>query len=148
MGAATWTLQIISTSCFRAHPRQSRSQLKKKKTTKGWIEMGHSQLHLQNKFEWYLPCENQFYLHEKKSNIFLTKNSNWHSFWKTWANCVRWWLQGELGRAFGFPLTQFVFNDFFSEKMERMETSLRAPAGVGQGVHGGSLPPTNRWVIC
>ena len=51
MGAATWTLQIISTSCFRAHPRQSRSQLKKKKTTKGWIEMGHSQLHLQNKFE-------------------------------------------------------------------------------------------------
>ena len=24
---------------------------KKKKTTKGWIEMGHSQLHLQNKFE-------------------------------------------------------------------------------------------------
>ena len=38
----------------------------KKKTTKGWIETGHSQLHLQNKFEWYLPCENQFYLHEKK----------------------------------------------------------------------------------
>ena len=66
MGAATWTLQKISTSCFRAHPRQSRSQLKIKKTTKGWIEMGHSQLHLQNKFEWYLPCENQFYLHEKR----------------------------------------------------------------------------------
>ena len=65
MGAATWTLQIISTSCFRAHPRQS-FPVKKKKTAKGWIETGHSQLHLQNKFEWYLPCENQFYLHEKK----------------------------------------------------------------------------------
>ena len=35
----------------------------------------------------------------------------------------------------------FVFNDFFSEKMERVGTSLRAPAGVGQGFHGGSLPP-------
>lgn len=32
--------------------------------------------------------------------------------------------------------------------MERVETSLRAPAGVGQGVHGGSLPPPpDRWVI-
>ena len=40
--------------------------VKKKKTAKGWIETGHSQLHLQNKFEWYLPCENQFYLHEEK----------------------------------------------------------------------------------
>lgn len=36
MGAATWTLQIISTSCFRAHPRQSTESfpVKKKKNDK------------------------------------------------------------------------------------------------------------------
>ena len=110
--------------------------------------MGHSQLHLQNKFEWYLLCENQFYLREKKQCL---PNQDFE-LTLILKNMGQLCQDDDCKESWEGP-SAFPWRNSFStisspKKMERMGTSLRAPAGVGQGVHGGSLPTTNRWVIC